>query len=78
MDFDKIGKQLEKSGKADKIQEIANSKDGERLASMLDGAEVEKAARTGDFAALQGILKQVLSTEEGQRIAKKLGETMKK
>lgn len=77
MDIEKLGRELEKSGKADKLKAVADSEDGRRLAEMLDAGEVERAAASGDVRALQGILRQVLQTDEGKRLARQLGETMK-
>lgn len=78
MDFEKVGKELQKSGKADKVvKSLANSEEAKRLSSMLDTKAVENAAKSGDAAALKGILKQVLDTDEGKRLAQMLGEAMK-
>lgn len=77
MDFEKVGKELQKSGKADKIKNLAGSEEAKRLSSMLDAKSVEKAALSGDADALKGMLKQVLSTDEGKRLAQMLGEAMK-
>ena len=44
---------------------------------MLDAATVAKAVASGDSSAIGGILRQVLSTEEGKRMAQKINEAMK-
>lgn len=44
---------------------------------MLDAAAVAKAVAKGDGEAINGILRQVLSTEEGRRVAQKINEAMK-
>ena len=44
---------------------------------MLDAAAVAKAVSSGDSNAISGILRQVLSTEEGKRMARKINEAMK-
>ena len=77
MDFEKVGKELQKSGKADKMKSLADSAEAKRLSSMIDSKAVEKAAKSGDADALKGILKQVLDTDEGKRLAQMLGEAMK-
>ena len=46
------------------------------LREMLDGEAIEKAAREGDSAALQGMLRQVLATREGQTLAQRLRKVM--
>ena len=73
MDIEKITGELEKSGKADKLRELADSEDCRALGAMLDAAAVAKAV--GE--AINGILRQVLSTEEGRRVAQKINEAMK-
>ncbi len=75
-DFAKMGEKLLRNGKAEELKAIADSADGRKLSKMLDATAIEKAAKSGDTAALQDILKQVLSTGEGQRLAKRLQETM--
>ena len=77
MDIEKITGELEKNGKAEKLRELADSDDCRALGAMLDAAAVAKAASSGDGEAIKGILRQVLSTEEGKRIAQKISEAMK-
>ena len=71
MDIEKITGELERSGKADKLRELADSEDCRALGAMLD------AVASGDSSAIGGILRQVLSTEEGKRVAQKINEAMK-
>lgn len=77
MDLEKAARELQKSGKADKLKAAAESDDAKRISAMLDPKAVERAARSGDTEALRGILTQILSTDEGKRLAAKLGEAMK-
>ncbi len=77
-DLEDIGKMLQKSGKAPELRSIAESPEGKRLSGMLDANAVEKAAKSGDMEALRGILQQVMSTEDGKAIARKLGSMMDK
>ena len=44
------------------------------MVQKLDAEAVEKAARSGDAAALQSILTQVLATEEGRALAEQLSK----
>lgn len=74
--FEHLGKELERRGKTEGIRAIAESPDGQRLKDMIDADAVERAAKTGDGAALQGILKNVLETEEGRRIAESIRKMM--
>ena len=74
--FESVEKQLVESGKADKIKAIADSADGQRLASRLDAQKVEQAAKSGDSEALRGILLEVLGTGEGKRLAEQVKRAM--
>ena len=74
--FEQMEQELVRSGKADRIKEIANSADGQRLAEKLDAHRVENAAKSGDTEALRGILLEVLGTGEGKRLAEKLQQAM--
>ena len=74
--FESVEKQLVESGKADKIKAIADSADGQRLASRLDAQKVEQATKSGDSEALRGILLEVLGTGEGKRLAEQLKRAM--
>jgi len=67
---------LLRSGKADKVKAIADSEDGRALMQKLDSGRVERAVQSGDTEALRGLLMDVLRTGEGQRLAKRLSETM--
>lgn len=77
MDIEKIGKELAKSGRFDKIKAMADSEDGRKLSAMLNTDNIEKAAKSGDTETLKGILNQVLGTEEGRRLAQQISEAMK-
>jgi len=74
--FEDIGRELERRGKSDKIRQLAESPDGQRLSSIIDVKAVESAAKNGDSAALSGILSKVLSTEEGKRLAEDIRRMM--
>lgn len=67
--FENIGRELERQGKTAQIKALAESDDGIKLGSMLDAKAVESAAKSGDGEALKKMLTQVLSTEEGRRLA---------
>lgn len=74
--FEQLGRELERRGKADKIRSLAESGDGQRLSRMIDAKAVEQAARSGDGAALHEILSRVLGTEEGRRLAENVRKMM--
>ena len=74
--FEEMEKKLEKTGKMNRLKAIAESNDGKALADALDAKKVEQAARSGVTAALKAILSQVLSTDEGKRLAEKVKDAM--
>ncbi len=75
-EFEKIGRELQRQGKTEKLKNLADSEEGEAVSRMIDAEAVQKAARSGDAAALKNILSQVLSTSEGQRLAESLKKAM--
>lgn len=74
--FENLGRELERQGKTERIKALAESDDGQKLSRMLDTRAVEDAARSGDGEALRRLLGQVLSTDEGKRLAEKLKKAM--
>lgn len=76
LDLERVNAEIEKSGKKDRLKTLADSADGIAVSRMLDPAAVEKAAKSGDTAALQGMLSRVLSTDEGKRLAERLKKAM--
>ena len=74
MDFAELKRELE-SKKA--LKAAAQSVAGQKLLQQVDSAEVERAAKSGDAAALKSILSQVLSTPEGRELAQKVQEAMR-
>lgn len=75
-DLERMGRELDRMGKTEKLKSLAASADGEKISRMLDPKAVEKAAVSGDADALRGILSQVLGTDEGKRLAEKLKKAM--
>ena len=71
-DLEAIGRELWRRGKAEDLQKLADSADGQPLSRMLDGKAVEQAAKSGDGAALRRLLGTVLGTEEGRRLAEQI------
>lgn len=74
--FEEIGRELERRGKTGEIKRLAQSADGQRLGQMVDSAAIEQAARNGDSAALSEMLKKILGTAEGQRLAEDVRRIM--
>lgn len=75
-DLDALKQDLVRDGRLQRLQAIADSTDGQRLADALDAQKIEQAARTGDTELLRQILTQVLSTDAGQRLAGKVKDAM--
>lgn len=69
MDFEQYVRELMNGKNGAALQKLTQSAAGEALAGKLDGAALEKAARSGDTAALTKLLRDVLSTSEGASFA---------
>ena len=76
--LEKLAQELRQQGKAEGIRALADSADGQKLGKMIDAAAVEKAVKSGDSAALQQILRGVLDTAEGRRLAENIRRMMRK
>ena len=74
--FEQLGKELERRGKAEDIKKIAESANGMRLAGMIDPLKIELAARSGDADTLKALLHSVLQTQEGKRLAENVRKMM--
>lgn len=63
------------SGKSDALKSLAETQDAQKIKKMLgNGDTVKKAMESGDTAALESIVKNVLSTKEGARLAEELAK----
>lgn len=67
--FEKLGQELEKMGKTEELKRLAQSEMGQSIGRMVDAKAVETAARSGDTEALRRMLTQVLSTDDGKKLA---------
>ena len=76
--FEDVSRELRRSGKAGELEALAQSAEGQKLAAMLDGDTLTKAARAGDAAALRTLLGTVLGTNEGRRFAANIQKLMEK
>lgn len=74
--FEQLGKELERRGKAEDIKRLAESEDGIRLAGMINPQQIEQAAKAGDSDALKALLSSVLQTQEGKRLAENVRKMM--
>ena len=74
--FEAIGRELERRGKAEDVKRLAQSPEGVRLGQMVDAKAVEAAAKSGDSEALRTMLSRVLNTDEGRRLAENVRKMM--
>ena len=71
-DLEKLGRELFSGPQGEALRSAAASPEGRALENKLDPAAVEKAARSGDPEQMRELLRTVLSTEEGRRLAEQL------
>ncbi len=76
MDVNKFAASLDAEQRA-RLEALSASEAARALEGMFSEAELIKAAGSGDAEAMRGILRRVLDTEEGRRLAQMLGEVMK-
>ena len=76
--FDDVRKSLERQGKAGALEALARSPEGQKLAGMLDGDRLTRAAQAGDAQALRLLLGSVLGTDEGRKLAANIQKLMEK
>ena len=74
--FEQLGRELERRGKTDQLKKLADSPESAKLAGMIDGSALGKAAKAGDSEALKKLLGSVLSTPEGKRLAENIRRMM--
>ena len=72
-----LGRELERRGKTGDLKRLAESADGQKLGQAIDARAVEEAERSGEAAALSALLRSVLSTEEGRRLARQAENLLK-
>lgn len=75
MNFAEMKQALEKQGA---LREAAESGEGQALLKKLDTAALERAAKSGDTAAMRAALQSVLATAEGRALAEKVQRAVKK
>ena len=75
-DLDALKSQLARDGRLQRLQEIADSTDGQKLAGALDAQKIEQAARAGDTETLPGVRAEHLREDLPQRLAGKVKDAM--
>lgn len=69
-----LGDKAEKlNGKMDAVNDIMSSRQAQELKNRLDPAAIQKAFESGDGESLNQLIKAVVSSKEGQELAKKFG-----
>ena len=76
MDIEKLAGTLD-AGTRSKLDALSQTAEAKALGELFSDAELMRAAQSGDEASLRTILKRVLSTGEGKRLAQMLGDAMK-
>lgn len=76
MDMERYAQELRQGKSGGALQKLTESEAGAALAAKIDGAAIERAAKTGDSAALSALLKSVLSTPEGARFAEQVKQAV--
>lgn len=77
LDIESMGKHFLSEEKTRRIKEIADSPEGKKIAEMFDADQVKKAAEGGDSSTLQKMLSQLLSTDEGRKLAEQVSNAIK-
>ena len=63
--------------KKNDLEKLVSSSDGQKIKAMLENkGDLMAAAQNGDIQTLQKTLSDILNTEEGARLAKKLSNMM--
>lgn len=75
-DLDGIVKELQRGGRGGRLEKLGDTADGKKLESMVDAQALERAMKSGDAAALKGMLSSLLATPEGRRLAGEVKKVM--
>ena len=75
MDLEKLEREAREQRR---LRDLADTPEGRALAKSFDENELKRAAAKGDTAALQDVLRRVLSTPEGQTLAEKVYRSVRK
>ena len=76
MDINKFAGSLDEKSRA-KLEALSQTDAARSLSAMFSDAELAQAASSGDERALKDILRRVLATGEGKKLAQMLGAAMK-
>lgn len=70
--MEKLGRDLFEGPKGGELRRLAESPESRALGEKFDAAAAQEALRSGDGEKLRALLKGVLSTDEGRRLAEQL------
>ena len=76
MDISKLAGSLDEKQRA-RLDALANSNEAKSLEGMFSDAELARAATEGDENAMRDVLRRILSTGEGRKLAQMLSDAMK-
>lgn len=76
--LEKLKKEALSGGRAKEIDRLVNSDEGKRIGQMVDGAALKNAVDSGDSQAVNQIVNQFLSTNEGKALVKRINESFGK
>jgi len=71
-DLEALGKELLSGKNGEALRALAQSGEARRLGERLDRTAAEAALRSGDAGQLRSLLEGILSTGEGQALARAL------
>jgi len=76
-DLSKLEKELKSIQNVDKIKNVAASPEGQRLSKTLDTAAIEKAVKSGNTAAMQSMIGEILKSSDGQELYRQIQNALK-
>lgn len=78
MYLEEYAEELLKGSDRARLEELARSESGTKLAARFDGDAMESAARKGDMKALSSMLRDILATPEGKEFAARVQKAVKR
>ena len=76
-DYEVLEKELKNIQNVDKIKNVAASPAGQRLSKSIDTAAVEKAVKSGNTAAMQSMIGDILKSSDGQELYRQIQNALK-
>lgn len=73
-DLEALEKELFTGKKGEALRSLAQSGEARRLGQRLDRAAAEEALRSGDGEKMKSLLESILSTSDGQALARALSD----